>query len=101
MGAVMAENQARIKELFLAALDLPDAASQATFVDRECGADAELKSRVLALLAAHAAPHPAAVPPSAASDQPTSLHAAGAPAAGGESEGSIIAGKFKLLQHLG
>jgi serine/threonine protein kinase len=43
----------RLKELFLAAAGLPSAAERAALLDRECGADAELRQRVQALLQAH------------------------------------------------
>ena len=43
---------ARAKSLFLAASDLADA-ERASFLDRECGGDAELRARVEALLRAN------------------------------------------------
>ncbi|MEI6236956.1 MAG: hypothetical protein WCT04_28185, partial [Planctomycetota bacterium] len=56
--------------LFEAALAVPEA-ERGVFLDRECGADAQLRGRVQALLSAHHAPggvldHPAAgeLPPS-------------------------------------
>ncbi|MFO0806125.1 MAG: serine/threonine-protein kinase [Gemmataceae bacterium] len=48
----MAIDNARAKSLFLAASDLPDAAERVAYLDRECGADAELRARVEALLRA-------------------------------------------------
>jgi serine/threonine protein kinase/tetratricopeptide (TPR) repeat protein len=43
----------RLKELFLAAVELPSPAERVALLDRECGADAELRLRVEALLRAH------------------------------------------------
>src|SRR5262245_2334205 len=43
----------RVKELFAAALDLPDAAARRSFLDRECGSDADLRRRLDVLLRAH------------------------------------------------
>jgi eukaryotic-like serine/threonine-protein kinase len=48
----MAVDPARAKSLFLAASDLSDPAERAAYLERECGADAELRQRVEALLAA-------------------------------------------------
>ena len=49
----MAADTTRIKEIFLGAADLPDAAARAAFLDRACGGDAGLRERVTALLASH------------------------------------------------
>src|SRR6516162_7097311 len=49
----MAVDAARAKNLFLAASDLADPAERAAYLERECGGDAELRQRVVALLAAH------------------------------------------------
>ena len=43
----------RLMTIFTEALDHPDAAAQAAYLDRACGEDAELRRRVEALLAAH------------------------------------------------
>ena len=40
----------RVKALFNAALDLPDAAGRTAFLDRECGDDQELRQRLDELL---------------------------------------------------
>ncbi len=53
------------RSVFLAALDIADAAGRAAYLDQACAADADLRRRVEALLAAHAASgtfmaHPAA-----------------------------------------
>ena len=46
---------ARVKSLFLAASDLDDPAQRATYLERECGGDADLCARVEALLRANEA----------------------------------------------
>jgi serine/threonine protein kinase/tetratricopeptide (TPR) repeat protein len=43
----------RVQSVFLAAADTPNPAARAAVLDRECGADAELRRRVEALLHAH------------------------------------------------
>jgi serine/threonine protein kinase len=45
----------RVQAIFLLAVEMPDAAARAVVLQRECGADAELRLRVEALLAAHGA----------------------------------------------
>jgi serine/threonine protein kinase/tetratricopeptide (TPR) repeat protein len=49
----MAADPQRLKELFLTAVELPSPAERAALLDCECGADAELRRRVEALLRAH------------------------------------------------
>ncbi|MBC7852725.1 MAG: serine/threonine protein kinase [Pirellulaceae bacterium] len=81
----------RVKELFSAALVIPEVPARRAFLDRECGADAELRQGLEELLAAHAA----AVHEATVTFEP--LHAAGR----GEAVGSIIAGKYRLVQEIG
>src|SRR5229473_1204507 len=99
----MAIDAARAKSLFLAASDLADPAERAAYLGRECGGDAELRGRVEALLRANDA---APLPPAGAADA-TSAHA---PAGQPETEdygdptacvGSILAGKYKLVEEIG
>jgi hypothetical protein len=45
----------RERTIFMAALDLDDATSQAAFIDRECNGDTALKARIEALLHSHRA----------------------------------------------
>src|SRR3954462_14461159 len=57
----------RIQTVFLAAAEISDQADRARFLDGACGGDAELRSRVEALLRAHGQPdslldHPAVAP---------------------------------------
>ena len=61
----------RVKELFLAALDLPEPADRPAFLDRECGDDGELRHRLDDLLAAHDQPASELERPIAASLQAT------------------------------
>jgi hypothetical protein len=99
----MAVDAARAKSLFLAASDLPDAAERAAYLHRECGGAAELRGRVEALLRANDA---APLPPAAAGDA-TSAHVPGRqprtedygdPTA---CVGSVVAGKYKLIEEIG
>ena len=100
----MPVDTARAKSLFLAASDLGEPAERAAYLDGECGGDAELRSRVDALLRANdAAPLPAFSP------QPLFN---GAERCEGEAEtrlfsdrtarvGVILAGKYKLVEEIG
>jgi eukaryotic-like serine/threonine-protein kinase len=82
----------RIKDLFTAALDLPDPPARAAFVDRECAGDPDLRRRVDVLLAAHDAPEVALERPLVVTvDQPEAADQAG----------TIIDGKYKLLEPVG
>src|SRR4051812_4241247 len=49
----MAIDPKRVKEIFLEAADLPDAAARAAYLDAACGGDAGLRARVEALLGSH------------------------------------------------
>lgn len=42
----MTADPRRVKELFVAALDLPDPQGRQAFLERECGADADLRQRL-------------------------------------------------------
>jgi eukaryotic-like serine/threonine-protein kinase len=108
----MTADPRRVKELFVALLDLPDAQARQAFLERECGDDTELRQRLEALLHAHENPASALERPLAAIEPPAILSAEKAPdgrALGetsfyhgpGEEVGSIIAGKYKLLEALG
>src|SRR5262249_6241708 len=90
----------RVKELFAAALEFQDLQARQAFLDRECGADAELRQRLDVLLAANDAPNPVL-------NQPLMAEAPAVPAvfesltSPAEAVGSVIAGKYKLLQEIG
>ena len=94
----------RVKELFAAALDLPAPTDRAAFLDRECG-DPDLRLRLDALLRAHDHPEsaldrplasPAATGPFAPAGTLTPNHAGRT-----ESAGTLIAGRYKLLESIG
>ena len=108
----MATDPLRVKELFVAALELPDPKSRQAFLERECAADAELRQRLEALLKAHENPASVLERPLAAVEPPVMSAAQECPAGPEPSEtgyyhdpseevGSIIAGKYKLLEALG
>ena len=85
----------RVKDLFIAALEMSDLQARQAYLDRECGDDAELRDRVVALLAAHDQPNPVVNAPLI----PQDLTGAYEPPT--ETPGTIIAGKYKLLQQIG
>src|SRR5262245_17934275 len=99
----MAVDAAGAKSLFLAASEFSDPAERAAYLDRECGGDVELRARVEALLRANDA---ARLPPAGAEDAtgalvpdrlpPTEDH--GDPTA---RVGSVLAGKYKLIEEVG
>ncbi len=87
------------KDLFLAAVELPDPAARAAYLDRECGADPELRRRVEALLRAHDGPgRPPADAARTADPHPGPATADYPP--GGEA-GTVIAGRYTLLERIG
>src|SRR5262245_50045136 len=106
----MAADPRRVKELFVAALELADAADRQSLLDRECGTDAELRRRLSILLQAHD-------DPASALERPLAEVAATDPAATGcassvpppsseasssaEAVGTLIAGRYKLLEEVG
>src|SRR5688572_13407999 len=52
----MAVDAKRVQAVFLAAVEVADAAPRAALLDRECNSNPELRQRVEALLQAHEAP---------------------------------------------
>ena len=99
----MAVDAARAKSLFLAASDLSEPAERAGFLDRECGGDAELRRRVDALLRAHSAvpSAPAEMGDAASGQIPDDLPPTNDYLDPTASVGSIVAGKYKLIQEIG
>ncbi len=101
----MAVDPARVKSLFLAAADLADPAERAAYLNRECGEEAELRARVEALLRVNdASPLPESEPAEATGDYAQDASDAGASNHHhGESEqaGTIIAGKYTLVELIG
>src|SRR5687767_1884613 len=94
----------RVKELFVAALNLPDDPARRVFLDEACGGDAELRRRLDALLEAHDRPD-------AALDQPLAVPDANAVTRTAPPDdptpdptavvGAVIAGRYKLLECIG
>src|SRR6187200_1879635 len=106
----MTADPRRVKELFVAALELPDAPARQAYLDRECGSDADLRHRLDVLLRAHD-------DPASVLDKPLAEVAPAEPDATGierpsrpraeeaspdpESVGMLLAGKYKLLERIG
>jgi WD40 repeat protein len=107
----MTADPRRVKELFVAALDLPDPQARQAFLERACGDDADLRHRLGVLLKAHDDPASALdrplaevgpadageTSPPAPADGPATASAQG-PA---EGAGSVVAGRYKLLEPIG
>jgi WD40 repeat protein/serine/threonine protein kinase/tetratricopeptide (TPR) repeat protein len=84
-----------VKSIFCEALDLCSEAERVAYLDRACGADAELRGRVEALLQAHGASASFLEAPAA-----TGPMAAISPALVSEGPGTLI-GPYKLLEPIG
>jgi WD40 repeat protein len=112
----MATDPRRVKELFLAALDLPDAESRQAFLEREYGTDAELRRRLDGLLHTHDEPASVLNQLLAAVSPPPTLGATGAynpqPTADTDPStildspldleaGTVIAGRYTLVERIG
>src|SRR5262245_49110021 len=76
------------ESLFLAALDRPDPEDRRRFLDDACDGDPELRKRLDVLLAAFVAGRDRLEPPTA-EFQP------------GPEPGTVVAGRFKLLEQIG
>jgi serine/threonine protein kinase len=87
----MSPDPRRVKELFDATLNLKAGLDRKEFLDRECADDPELRERLKALLHAHDQAQPAL-------DQP--LVVVGSQATEEES-GTILAGKYRLIEKIG
>jgi serine/threonine protein kinase len=99
----MAVDPARVKSLFLAAADLTDPAERAAFLERECSADGELRARVETLLHAHDAAPPSEFPEATSNHNPDAAAAAACadPRGPDEQAGTVIAGKYTLVELIG
>jgi eukaryotic-like serine/threonine-protein kinase len=89
-------------DLFATAIAVTDLAARAALLDRECAGKPELRARLDDLLAAHFRSDPLLDQP----QQPITLDSPGSaprPAgmAAAETAGTVIAGKYKLLQQIG
>ncbi len=92
------------QRIFLAALETVSPADRAALLDRDCAGDAVLRCRVEALLRAHDEPDGPVDSPAAASpvNAPTGLYVAADPdGLPVESVGSVLAGRYKLLEAIG
>src|SRR5262245_25866101 len=105
----MAADPRRVKELFVAALDLPEASDRQAFLDRACGDDADLRQRLAVLLRAHDDPASVLEQPLAAVAAGPSTPAAGEhrtpspdeTSCGVESAGLLLAGRYRLVEPIG
>jgi serine/threonine protein kinase/tetratricopeptide (TPR) repeat protein len=86
------------RDIFLAALEIQDRTARDAWLSEQCGADAEMRRRIEELLQAHAAAGEFLEKPAAAGS-PRDI--ATTPARPQDHLGSLIAGKYKLLQVIG
>ncbi len=96
----MAADPRRVKELFVAVLDLPDPQARQAFLERECGDDADLRQRLEALLKAHENPASALNQPLAEAKPDAEPAETGLYAAAAEQPGTLLAGRYKLLEQI-
>jgi serine/threonine protein kinase len=99
-----------VKDVFATALGQKDPAARAAYLAEACGTDAELHQRVEALLRASEHPDSFLDDPPAA-DPPPAAPAAGTPGpgsprtgvfpGGGDAVGTVIAGRYKLIEEIG
>jgi serine/threonine protein kinase/tetratricopeptide (TPR) repeat protein len=96
-----------LKELFLVALAVAPA-ERSAWLDRECGRDAERRRHVELMLAAHDTPQslldrlaPAAPPPEPATGHFAAAAAEGPPGDRREGAGTVVAGRYKLVEQIG
>ena len=83
------------RSVFIGALERDDPEQRNVYLTDTCGADSQLRQRVERLLAAHAAA-------SGVLDRPVVDVQQTSPMAGGESQaGTLIAGRYKLLEEIG
>src|SRR5262249_15854261 len=98
----------RVQSVFLAAVEATDPAARAAALDRECGADVELRQRVAALLHAHDHPASFLKKPAGHSDIPVNSQPGARPGEGGEqATGAAVegpgtrVGPYKLIEQIG
>jgi tetratricopeptide (TPR) repeat protein/tRNA A-37 threonylcarbamoyl transferase component Bud32 len=96
-----------VKDLFHAALEVAPAARDA-WLDRECGGDAELRQRIALLLSAHDTPQSLLdrLAPAAATAEPATATDGGSTVdrpegTAREEVGTVVAGRYKLLEEIG
>jgi serine/threonine protein kinase/tetratricopeptide (TPR) repeat protein len=86
-------------ELFAAAIAITDPVQRAALLERDCAGQPELRARMDALLAAHDRSNPLLDHPGVTLDHSADARATASRAA--ETAGTVIAGKYKLLQQIG
>jgi serine/threonine protein kinase len=92
------------ESIFAAAVVIPDPAARAAYLDRACAGNVELRKQLDALVAAHFAADPRFDPATvsaaefAATRDPDGTRSRPAAA---ETEGTVIAGRYKLRQQIG
>src|SRR5262245_30303692 len=96
----------RAEEVFFAALDRPDPADRAAYLDAACVGDPGLRARIELLLAAHPGVGRFLEPGSATGTTGTFEGGrpdatASHPGPGAGAEGTVVAGRYKLLQPIG
>jgi eukaryotic-like serine/threonine-protein kinase len=89
----------RVKELFVAALEVVDPATRRELLDRACGSDPELRQRVEVLLNAHDHPESALERPFAGPANTGPFEPLGAESR--TAAGLVVAGRYKLLEMIG
>ncbi|MBX9583408.1 MAG: hypothetical protein K2X87_24160 [Gemmataceae bacterium] len=89
------------RSVFLAALDIDDPAARSAYLDEACGADAALRRRLEDLLAAASASGSFMAGPAAGRLAPDPTVGFGDAAPAGEPPGTVIAGRYKLLEPIG
>jgi serine/threonine protein kinase/tetratricopeptide (TPR) repeat protein len=94
----VADRESKDRAIFLAALEQKTPADRAALLDEACGDDADLRRRVEALLQAHDQPGDFLSSPATA---PAGTVTATIPPASSSSAGSIVAGRYKLLEEIG
>jgi tetratricopeptide (TPR) repeat protein len=88
----------RANELFLNALDIPSLAERQAYLETVCGADAPLRQAVEALLQAHAAAGNLLERPGETAGP---LTGPAAPSVDEDRPGTLLAGRYKLLERIG
>jgi eukaryotic-like serine/threonine-protein kinase len=94
----MAEPRHDARVIFLAALDCKTPEDRAALIGEKCGHDTDLRRRVEALLQAHDDPGDFLSAPAAA---PQASLTAPAPQSAASEVGTLIAGRYKLLEKIG
>jgi hypothetical protein len=91
----MSETPDRLESVFAAAVALPDADERATYLEQACAGDAALRGQVEALLKAHARAGHLLDRPVPGAPELTG------PYLPGPQPGTVIAGRYKLLEQIG